>query len=287
MTLYLCLAQLLEEIFEAAIERNLFGKKDFEALAGEIASRFEFTADDWINGFYPSETASIALTKRDSNGNIVRTAIAALYGGFPIVVADKTGCYLYENYRIRPVVSVDETFTDNPEIPIRCHVFGQKPTPHWVWMNKITGSLNEKGIRTDNNMGPYFILRNFFFYHEEIEKGIEIAPMKAVLSEPYSNKPKEELGAFVIKALNTGLPYGEKFTLTNMSGKELFHNGKMERVTGCEIPYCASGWIASPKEKLVFEVLSAMNNAVEDSGKPENANEKMRKLIDDLNQFQP
>lgn len=286
MTLQLYLAQLLEKILKVAKKRGLVKKEDFKVVAAEVASKFEFTGDDWIKGFYPSETASIALTERDSEGNIIRTAIAALYDNFPIVVADKTGCYLYKNYRIRPVISVNATFIDNPEIPIRCHVFGQKPTPHWVWMNKIIGSLNKSGIRTDNSMGSYFILRNFFFYHEEIEKGIEIAPMKVVITEPYSNKPKEELGAFVIKALNAGLLYGKEFTLTNMSGKELFHNSKMERVTGCEIPYCASGWIAGPSKKLVFKVLSEMGFAVEILGEPEDTNEKVRRFVSDLNRFQ-
>ena len=284
MTIQLALAQQLEKIAKVANEERLFVKDAFEVVARKIAPELEFTADDWIKGFYPSETASIALTERDSDGNIIRTGIAALYSGFPIVIADHTGCYLYEDSRIRSVVAVNRTFVNNPEIPIRCHIFGQKPTPHWVWMNKVIGFLNERGIRVDNNMGPYFVLRNFFFYHKEAEEGIEIAPMKVVISEPFCNKPKEEIGAFIIKALNRGLSIEEQFALANMSGEELFNDGRINKIDGCVI-YCASGWIAGARKENVFEVLSAMKSAIEVFGKPENTNEKIKKLIEDLNRF--
>ena len=154
-------------------------------------------------------------------------------------------------------------------------------------MNKIIGFLNEANIRTDNNMGPYFLLRNFFYYNCVVEKGIEISPEKGVISEPFSNKPKEEIGAFIIRSLNQGLLVKEQFTLTNMSGKKLFHNDRIERVESCEIPYCAAGWIAGPSNKLVFEVLSEMKSAVEALGEPEDANEKIKQLIGDLDHFKP
>lgn len=286
MTIQLNVAQLIEKIVKTANEKMFLKKSGFEAVAREIAPEMEFTADDWIKGFYPSETASIALTERDISGNIIRTGIATLYSGFPIVVSDNTGCYVYKDYRIRPVISIGKSFIDNPEIPTRCHIFGQKPTPHWVWMNRAIGSLNEAGIRTDNNMGPYFILRNFFYYYKEVEEGVEITPMKVVIAEPYSNKPKEEIGAFIISALNRGLPVKEQFTLTNLSGEDLFHNDKMERIESCKIPYCAVGWIAGPNKGLVSEVLSTMKSAVEIIGEPKDINEKIKKLIDDLNCFQ-
>lgn len=286
MTVQLYLAQQLEGILEVAGEKMLLAKDDFGVVAREVAPEFEFTGDDWIKRFYPSETASIALTERDADGNIIRTGVASLYSDLPIVVADKTGCYLYKDSRIRPVVLVDKTFVGNLKIPTRCHIFGQKPTPHWIWMNEVIGFLNKKEIRTDNNMGPYFILRNFFFYYKETEEGIKIAPMKAVISEPYSNKPKEEIGAFIINALNQGLPAKEQFTLTNMSGEKLFHNSKIEKVGSCKIPYCAAGWIASPSKELVFNVLLGIKEAAEILGKPENANEKIEQLVSDLSHFQ-
>lgn len=286
MTVQLDLAQRLEEIVKVAGEKMLLTKDGLKIVAREAASGLEFTGDDWIKGIYPSETASIALTERDANGNIIRTGIAALYGDFPIVIADKTGCYVYKDYRIRPVISVSKSFVDNLKVPIRCHIFGQKPTLHWVWMNKIIGLLNEIEIRTDNNMGPYFVLRNFFFYYKETEEGIEIAPMKVVVSEPYSNKPKEEIGAFIINALNQGLPAEKQFTLTNMSGEKLFHDSKIEKIGSCKIPYCAAGWIAGPSRELVSDVLSVMKEAVGILGKPEDTNEKIEQLVSDLDHFQ-
>lgn len=291
------IAQGLSEIVRIADEESFFTKSDFEAVAGKIALLLRFSADDWMwkesesETAYPSETASIALTERDTDGNIVRAGIAALYGGFPIVVADKTGCYLYEDGKLVPVVSVNKIFTDDPEIPIRCHIFGQKSTTHWVLMNRVIGFLNERKIRTDNNMGPYFLLRNFFFYRKEIEGGIEIAPMKTVISEPFSNKPKEEIVAFIIKALNQGLLAEERFILTDMSGGELFCSGEMGRVDGCNTPYCAAGWIAGTSYSDVQRVLRAIKEAVGENPPPDLSEDdpskaKIDKLIRDLNHLQ-
>lgn len=280
MTVQLYIAQQIEKIVKIANEKMLLKKSEFEAVARKIAPDLEFTADDWIKGFYPSETASIALTKRDDDGNIIQTGIAALYSKFPIIVADDTGCYLYKDGKIAPVVSVNKVFVNNLKIPTRCHIFGQKPTLHWVWMNKIISFLNEAGIRTDNNMGPYFLLRNFFYYNRTTEKGVEISPM-GVLLEPFCNKPKEEIGAYIAKMLNRRLSAGEQFFISDMSGGELFDDGRIKKIDSCEI-YCALGWIAGANKKDVFNVLSAMKDAIEVSGKPENTNEKIEKLIEDL-----
>lgn len=286
------LAQGLSRIVTVADGEMLLEKKHFEIVAKKVAPGLKFTGDDWIpkaggeGTVYPSETASIALTERDENGNIVKTGIAALYSNFPIVVADETGCYLYKDNKIVPIVSVDRTFVNNPSVPIGCHIFGQKSIPRWVWMNGIIGFLNKEGIRTSNSMGPYFVLRDFFYHHRKTEKGIVIIPMKMVVSEPFSVKPKAEISAFIISALNYGLSDWERFILTNMSGKNLFQSGEIEKVEGCESPYCAAGWVAGPNEELVFKVLSAIKKAAQvipslDPG------QKTAKLVEDLDCYRP
>lgn len=287
------LEKLREEVIEYTKriqKRVTLGKiLNRESLSKEIKlpPGIEFTGDDWIydkasrRSIYPSETASIALTRRDDKGNIVMTAIAAFYDNIPIVVADKTGAYIYKNGLLKKVVMVNQRYLSD-DIQIRTHVFGQKAKQHWVWMNKIIGYLNSKGIRTDNNMGPYFLLRDFFYNYRTNPLGIEIIPIKAVLMEPFLNKPKEEIGAFVIDALNKNLPEKQKFFLSDMSGRPVFTDKGIKRFTDRKDSYKASGWIVSPRKEIAMEVLDAMREAIEEVGLPKNPNEKMKKLYSDI-----
>ncbi len=273
--------------------KGLIEKQELEKIAEEVVrgmeEKLEFTGDDWIydsqfkKEIVPSETASIALTKRDEEGNIIATGIAALYIDFPIILADDSGAFIYKEGMIAPVEKVDTRYLKS-DLPIRAHIFGQKTKIHWVWMNQIIGYLNSKGIRTDNNMGPYFIVRDFFFNFRPLPSGgVEITPLNAVITEPFLNKPKEEIGAFIINSLNKRLSENEKFFISDMSGQPLFKEGKIRKIDTPVCPvYCASGWIAGPTEEIVRDVLGEMKKAVNEIGIPSKANEKIKKLVSDL-----
>lgn len=301
MKIIIKIGEILEKILHRAFSNEIVSKRQIERqemekiakdLIEEKREKLEFTGDDWIydpqfkKGIVPSETASIALTKRDKEGNIIATGIAALYNNFPIVVADASGAFIYKEGMIVPVERVDNRYLRN-NLQIRVHIFGQKPKVHWVWMNQIIGYLNSKGIRTDNNMGPYFILRDFFYLFRPIlsgaDSGAEIIPLKAVIAEPFLNKQKEEIGAFIINSLNQRLTENERFFISDMSGKPLFEKGKIRKIDTPVCPvYCASGWIAGPTEEIVRDVLGEMKKAVNEIGIPSNANEKIKKLVSDL-----
>lgn len=277
------------EILQSWVNAKLLKREELEKAFKTRKSALELTGDDWLyagkKSVYPSETASLALTKRNGDGNIEITGITALYPGFPIIVADGIGAYIWQNGKLLPVTRVNRKFVDS-HVGLRGHIFGQKNTAHWVWMNWIIGELCRLSIRTDNNMGPYFLVRDFFYYREETGEGITIFPMKSVIAEPFLNKQKEEIGAFIINALNKRLPESQQFFISDMAGKELFPSGKIKKVESALCPiYCASGWIAGPTKELVFEVLRQMKSATGKT-KPEETNEKIEKLLKDLQQFE-
>lgn len=277
------------EHLKSLVGRGVIEKEELEKKFKESDGELELTGDDWIyaggKSVYPSETASLALTARNSDNNIEATGIAALYSGFPIIVANTNGAYIWRTGKLLPVVGVNRRFVDSPVV-LRGHIFGQKNTDHWVWMNSIIGQLCRLNIRTDNNTGPYFLTRDFFYYLKESSKGIVISPMKAVIAEPYLNKQKEEISAFLIQALNKQLPEAQRFFISDMSGNSLFLDGKIKKVESPLCPiYCASGWIAGPTKELVFNVLRQMKGIAEKI-KPEKTNEKIEKLLKDLQQFE-
>lgn len=301
------MGELLSYLVKTAQKEGLLIPKDkLEKIALERMPEVEFSGDDWIwdaagtRTFYPSETASIALTQRDENGNIVRTGIAALYPGFPAVLADKKGAYVYRAGRARPIIGVDGGLVKDPTVPLRVHIFGQKATPHWIWMNLVIAQLNALRIRTDNNMGPYFLIRDFFFSFKVEGKGvtirpqkaimardnqgITIKPLKAVISEPFANKPKEEIGAFVIWALNKGLPLAQRFVIRDMSGAEVFEGEGVRKLDPPVNGYKAFGWIAGPDAETVTTALKAIKEATERSFTLESVsdNKKVRGLLRDL-----
>lgn len=293
--------EILKEIREGLeklqqkVDEGILKRENLEEEWRESGSALEFANDDWIydstneerkreeKSSYPSETASISLTKRDETGNITATGIAALYQGFPIVVGDESGAYIYTDNRLLPVIAVDEKFIRSKAC-IRCHIFGQKSTPHWVWMNDIIGELCKAGIRTDNNMGPYFLLRDFFYYYQETEEGIVISPIKAVVSEPYLNSPKNEIVPFLIQVLNKRLPEKQQFFISDMSGQNLFtDDDEIRKMLASVCPiYCTDGWIAGSSKEFVFTVLQKMKETIEKVEKPAETNEKIKKLISDL-----
>jgi len=214
-----------------------------------------------------------------------KTGIVSFYTDLPIVLADGKRAYLWSDSGIIPVVGVNKELAYT-EVQIRAHIFGQKNRQHWLWMNSIIGFLNKQWIRAENSMGPYFVIRDFFYCWRKIEEGIEIIPMKAVLSEPFSNKPKEEIGAFVIHSLNQGVPNEQRFFLSTMSGEPVFTPEKIKKIEipECE-PYCSTGWIAGPTEETVKTVLQEMKNAVIKIGIPRNPNPKVLQFISELFKF--
>lgn len=269
-------------------------KEKVEQEALKNGMKIEFTGDNWRwsgaddtgEPLMPQISASIALTQRNASDNIVRTVIAAVQEwGFDALVADETGCCLYKNGRLWLVNAVNPIYLDLPielqrGIEAEFDVFGRKSTPHWVQMDYIIGRLNKMGIPTMNDMGPFYPLMVWFAWAElNKEDGTAtIKPRNIAVSEPFCNKQKEEIVAFIIWALNQLLPEDQKFILTDMSGQELFVAGHIKKAEGpeaCEENYCASGFLVSPTRQCHNVILAALKEAIE-------FNRKAIKLAQDL-----
>ena len=261
----------------------------------------EIKGDDWIwnkgqtKAVCPSPFASLVVNKRGANGEIYQTAISNLSLGYPgfTVLADKKGCYIYDDKedKILPVVSVDSTFIAIEENPVDFYIYGLKSTEHWLLINNLLKHLIEKGIRTTNIMGHSLVIYNYFFNYRRVPGGVEIIPRNAVVTEPYLNRTTKDSDAFPLDTLSKLFP---EFFFSDMSGQEnIFDNGRLARVASCEIePHCADGWIFGPRDS-VSEVLLSMRKALEMVSlvdiyrlpKDNHSRKNVLKLIEDLKRF--
>lgn len=297
------LASNLAEIREIAHKEMLLTESTLKEVARKIAPGLMLEVEDWLRNdsgkqICPSLVGSLVLSERGENKEIIKTGIVSIHPAFegsPIVIADKDGCYLYKKEMLFPVTSVNGMIANNSGALTEFRVFGQKPAPHWAWMNIVIGILNEQGIRTGNMMGHSFVVQDFFSRYIEKNGEIEIVPSRVVLSEPYSNRPTKDADIFLLYALNAGLPPEQKFCISDMSGQGgLLENGKVKRIDSCQLPHCTTSWIAGPNEEILLRVLPLIKEAVNKASQewkelPEDnpSREKIEKLIEDLNHFKP
>jgi hypothetical protein len=282
-----------------AWEKNDFGEVSKEKVFQRALSfpltelegaNLTMTGDNWLwpsgqtgqeESLYPDLSASIALTERDENGQIIRCAMSPIANwGQYSVAADRNGLYVLNHGGFFPITSVKRTLLNNPP---RVYIFGQKSTPHWVAMNQVIGEMNRQGIRTQNDCGPYYGIISWF---GNLDDSQAIIPRNVVYLEPYNNKPKEELMAFMINSLNNGLDKNQ-FVLTTISGFPVFKEGEFDKISDGKRPnslYSSSGFIIAPTEESYQTVLATFKKAVAEIpvfSSPK-ANEKMQKLRQDL-----
>lgn len=297
------MARGLARTVKSARERSFISKDEYLYLLEQRAPQgTDIKGDDWVwnkdltKTIYPSPFASLVVSEK-RGGKIFKTAISNIGLGRPgfTVLADGNGCYIYNNEEdeILPVVSVDPIFITNNEVPIDYFVYGLKSTEHWLLINDLLKSLIRKGIRTTNIMGHALITYNYFFNYRRVEGGVEIIPRNVVVMEPYLNRTTKDSDALLLSALRKLSP---EFFFSDMSGGEnIFNDGRLTRISSCEIePHCADGWIFGPRES-VSKVLLSMREALgivslEDIYElPEDDRSKMNvlKLIKDLDHFKP
>jgi hypothetical protein len=191
------------------------------------------------------------------------------------VVGDESGLYILDKFGCFSRVK-----NCNPlllQYPPRVYVFGQKPTPHWVAANYLIGELTRQGLRVQNDCGPFYGLMNWF----SIFDNQAIFPRNVVYIEPYNNKPKEELMAYIVKCLNQGLNENQ-FVMMTMSGDPVFVDGKFSKIP--DGSYSGAGFIIAPTEESHRIVMNALKEAIAHVpafSAPE-ADEKMQKLLQDL-----
>lgn len=218
----------------------------------ETGHMLEATGDNWLDPVgapdgasgHPDISASLAITRRDERGNIVATAMTAVYGGNFAVVADGKQAYIYRTDSVQHLIPIREIDSGLiKDMPVRVFHFGQKSAPHWVNANVVQiAALVESGVRAQNDCGPYYGIMGWFQTHTQA--GV-IHPTNTVYIEPYANKPKEELMAFVIHSLNQGIAEGEPFAVVDMAGDPLFADGAL-RQEGVDAKYKASGFALGP-----------------------------------------
>ncbi len=227
--------------------------------------QIEITGDNWLgdNQIIPDFTASIAVTERDEGGSIICMALATARGGWPhrAVVASEEGVFvLTGDGGFEKIERVDKSLLGSgPSFYApRVQIFGQKPTPHWVAMNKAIGFMNGLGIRVANDCGPWFAILGWF----SIVKDGAIYPLNMAYCEPLANKPKEEIVAFLVECLNHGLPTEDQFPMTDMSGAPLFQGGE-HRKSDEDTFYKASGYLIATTKDAHNRVLRALKEADE------------------------
>lgn len=235
----------------------------------EIVKKYIFSGDDWTWGNgnmeeskFPKPTASIAISLRDSKGNLEACAVKAVFEDLPIVIGNKDGVWVYRNGKFTKVMVVDGSFCV-PEIKPQLCVYGQKAKPHWVKMAHTIGDIAKQGIGVYNSMGPYWMLKQYFSNFDETTGTIR--PYNFALCEPFANKPKEEIIATMLRWLNQSLPADQQFVITNMAGEaDIFAEShiRKEEPPACEI-YCAPGWIAAPTDDCWATIMKAFCNASE------------------------
>lgn len=268
------------------VSKAVFQKR-MSFLPKELAgASLQATGDNWLwpsaelnqeESLYPDLSASVALTERDEKGNILRCAMAPVAQWNQLsVAANRNALYILNRGGFFPIAKVNPALLDDPP---RAYVFGQKSTDHWVAMNRVIGEMNRQGIRTQNDCGPYYGLLSWFNNFDDGQAAI--IPRNVAYIEPYNNKPKEELMAFLIDSLNNGLEDG-RFILATMAGGPVFDGGVFQGKSA-EI-YSSAGFIIAPDEKSYRTVLSAFRKAVLKTrvfSSPK-ANEKIKKLKQDL-----
>jgi len=275
-----------------SLNKSYIKKKTESEAKAANGIKVEFTGDNWRwsglddtgDPLMPQLSASIAFTTRDSESNITACSIATIQeSGFEALVALPLGCYLYREGIGYLVTGVNRAYLDLPielnhGIKAEFNAFGRKSTLHWTTMDFYIGRLNRMGIPTLNDMGPFYAIMNWFalaHFDSDSHTAI-IMPRNIAVSEPFCNKAKEEIVAFIVQSLNQALPEEQQFAITDMSNKPLFTNWRMEKAgEACDTEYAAAGFIIAPTRECHQTVLAAFREAVE-------MNRKIIKLAQDL-----
>lgn len=275
----------------SSLDKNVL-KKKVEDEARSKGLELEFTGDNWRwsgmddtgDPLMPQVSASIALTMRDGESNITVCSIATIQeSGFEALVADFSGCWLYKEGVGYLVTEVNQVYLDLPielnrGIRAEFNVFGRKSTLHWTAMDFYIGRLNRMGIPTLNDMGPYYAIMNWFALAKFSSENLTavIIPRNIAVSEPFCNKQKEEIVAFVVQSLNQSLPEEQRFIITDMSNQPLFVDGRMKKAgEACDTEYAAAGFVIAPTPKCHQVVICGLWEAIE-------MNKKIIKLAQDL-----
>lgn len=270
-TLALAISQTAAEIQKAFRTNDLafLWKENVEMFAkdllpADLQEKVVFTADNWNPdniGRYPDLTSSIALREVDKDGNIISCAIAPardVWQHQAVVAVKSEGVFIASNDDLIQVKSVDDRLMY--WLPCESVIFGKKATQHWVEMNHVVGRLNSMGIRTANDCGPYFAMKEWFTI--VTPEGI-ITPSNVAYVEPYLLKPKEELIAWLVACLNETLPSRQQFILTDLAGSPLLREGSYHGEEGVGI-YQGVGFVAIPFRKSYMVFMDYLRKAVQE-----------------------
>lgn len=290
--------------------RKIFASGDLSQLSKSSVREFvndrlahegltaEFATDNWVfpekaetpemteEALMPDISASIVLSQRDAEKSIKRVAIGLVSPwDSQALVADNLGGYLLRGNRSFLIKEIDTAYLNTPP---RVFIFGQKGGEkyHWVYAVLLIAELNDNLIRTQNDMGPHYLLKSWCVGARISSNSATLIPRNAVCAEPFCNNSKNEAAIFAFWAINKNLPSNRRFKILDMSGQEVFADSHMREVGGACKSYCAEGYIAGLRQKSIYTVLRRLKIASEEvTPDPKRTNKKVEKLRKDLQQF--
>ncbi len=267
-------------------------------LLAEKGLNAEVATDNWLfpkvsaasemteEALMPDISAAIVLSQRDTDKNLLRTAIGLISPwDSDALVADANGSYLLKDNRLFLIKDVDTAYMETPP---RVNIFGQKGGEkyHWTYMGLLIVELNDKLIRTQNDMGPHALVNSWFTGARISGNSATLVPRNAICSEPFCNNSKNEAAIWALEVTNKNLPQDKRLQILDMSGQPAFTGDSMHTVGGACQTYCAEGYAVgfNPESlSLVLRELKAASEKVIPD--PKRTNRKIEKLRRNLQQF--
>ncbi|MDO8424714.1 MAG: hypothetical protein Q7S70_02120 [bacterium] len=278
-------AAFLANDLEVLTKENV-ARKALGLVPAKWRGGITFTGDNWAPdnlGRYPDLTSSIALVARDGLGRVTACAMAPardVWQQKALVAVQGKGVFVLGERDLVRISGVDNRLLD--WVPCEAVIFGKKSTEHWVEMNRVIANLNALGIRTQNDCGPYYAMKEFFTV---VSANGVATPNNVAYVEPYLVKSKDELTAWVINCLNETLPAEQRFVLTDMAGNPIFREGAYEKEPGIGV-YQGVGFVAIPFPKSYMLFMAYLRKAMGDVPSfvnPDNA--KMVALAESLRRW--
>lgn len=282
----------LSQLSKSSVRKLVNARLDIEGLEGEFAT------DNWLfpekaessemteEALMPDISASIVISQRDPDKNIKRVAIGLVSPwDSQALVADYTGGYLVRANRMFLIKKINPVYLKT--LP-RVFIFGQKGGEkyHWTYAGLLIAELNDRLIRTQNDMGPHYLLNSWCVGAKTSGNIATLVPKNTICAEPFCNNSKNEAAIFAFWATNKNLPPDSQFQILDMSGQRVFTDSHMREVGGACKSYCAEGYIAGPRKESIYDVLRQLKIASEKViPDPERTNKKVEKLRKDLQQF--
>ena len=244
-------------------------RRSYEEMSSELAGvvgsdPITFSGYNWIGSgehSYPGPSASVALTLRDAEDNIVAVAMAAVnQTDQKIILADGEGLHIgsvaTQSVGFNLVTKVEPYLL---ALPPRVAIFGQKTGEPWMALGAVIGWMNEAGLPTANDCGSFYGITSWFNSCEDEA----INPQNLAYVEPYAVAGNDELMPWVVMMMNINLPPEQQFVVTDMSGTPLFDDRGRHRDAELYIPgHRRSGYVIAPTKEAHAKVLDALAGAV-------------------------